>query len=116
MSLFFHPFVSYHNFAFKPSDDDLRMQNKQQGLGFYLSPTDIVIDTASLKKIAAQLFTGGSIVGAYLLALANPTPTQQGQCMLTATQSSLIQAAMVERNESCSLNMTLASILDADGT
>eukprot|EP01046_Picozoa_sp_COSAG06_P055026 COSAG06_NODE_9981_length_1775_cov_1.859189_1_plen_491_part_00 len=86
-------------------------QNKNQGLGFQLGP--IVIDTQYLKRLAAQLMTGGALVYGYLLALANPS-TGHDQCGLTAVQTAMIQAAMVERNSSCVLNMTLASILNSE--
>ena len=46
--------------------------------------------------------------------MASPA-TEQEQCGLSAVQTGMIQAAMAERNASCALNMTLASILDATG-
>ena len=73
-----------------------------------------VLDTDKLKALAAQLITGGGIVVAYLLAMASP-PAGHEQCELSAVQAGMIQAAMAERNASCALNMTLASILDAGG-
>ena len=87
-------------------------QNKGQGLGFKLGRT--VVDTEKLKTAAAQFVAGGSIVVAYLLAMAS-TATGHEQCGLSAVQTGMIQAAMAERNASCALNMTLASILDAGG-
>ena len=87
-------------------------QNKGQGLGFKLGRT--VLDTDKLKSAAAQAITGGGFVVAYMLAMASP-PAGHEQCGLSAVQSGMIQAAMAERNASCALNMTLASILDATG-
>ena len=43
--------------------------------------------------------------------MASPAAGQE-QCGLSAMQTGMIQAAMVERNASCALNMTLASIVD----
>ena len=84
-------------------------QNKKQGLGFMLGKT--VVDTQYLKVVAAQLITGGALVGAYLLALANPSAGQD-QCALSAVQASTIQALQAERNSNCSMDMTVPSILN----
>ena len=46
--------------------------------------------------------------------MASPAAGHE-QCGLSAVQTGMIQAAMAERNASCALNMTLASILDATG-
>ena len=96
----------------KDRPDETVRQNKGQGLGFKLGRT--VVDTDKLKAVAAQLVVGGGLVVTYLLAMASPAPGHE-QCGLSAVQSGMIQAAMAERNESCVLNMTLASILGAGG-
>ena len=99
-------------FVCRPPLTKLCEQNKGQGLGFKLGRT--VLDTDKLKTVAAQAITGGGLVVAYMLAMASP-PAGHEQCGLSAVQSGMIQAAMAERNASCALNMTLASILDATG-
>ena len=88
-------------------------QNNGQGLGFVLAGT--VIDKRSLKAMFLKLVTALSTVIGYLLVLADTTTnnTAVGDmvCDLTAVQKATVRSVLAERNESCSYNMTVASVL-----
>ena len=81
---------------------DYCVQNKWQGLGFKLFDS-IVLDKEYLKSVSAKLITIGGAVYYYVFEIASPV--DQDQCDLNAVQTSMIQ--------SCALNMTLASVLEA---
>ena len=90
-------------------------QNSGQGLGFKVGHT--VIDRKTLSSAAAKLVTGFTTIYAVLLALgANPggsagAGATADVCELSATQVSMVQSVLQERNASCSFNMTLDAIL-----
>ena len=71
-----------------------------------------VIDTHYLQQTLAKLISVGMIVVSYLLSM-NPSYSYYGhdQCALSEAQIGTIRAVLVERNSSCNMNMTLASII-----
>ena len=91
------------------------LQNSGQGLGFKLGHT--VIDRKTLTSAAAKLVTGFTTVYAVLLALgANPGGSAGAGaavdvCELSATQVSMVQSVLQERNASCAYNMTVDAVL-----
>ena len=88
-------------------------QNNGQGLGFVLAGS--VLDRRSLKAMFIKLVAGLSTVVGYLLVLAETTTTDTAVgdmvCDLTAVQKATVRSVLAERNESCSYNMTVASVL-----
>ena len=91
------------------------MQNNGQGLGFKLGHT--VIDRKTLTSAGAALVTGFTTVYAVLLALGKNPGASAGAgaavdvCELSATQVSMVQSVLQERNASCSFNMTVDAVL-----
>ena len=88
-------------------------QNNGQGLGFVLAGS--VLDKRSLKVMFLKLVAALSTVVGYLLVLADDVDTNNTVgdmvCDLTAVQKSMVRSVLAERNESCSYNMTVASVL-----
>ena len=74
-----------------------------------------VLDRRSLKAMFIKLVAGLSTVVGYLLVLADTTTidTAVGDmvCDLTTVQKATVRSVLAERNESCSYNMTVASVL-----
>eukprot|EP01043_Picozoa_sp_COSAG02_P064089 COSAG02_NODE_9268_length_2272_cov_1.151334_2_plen_467_part_00 len=88
-------------------------QNNGQGLGFVLAGS--VLDKRSLKAAFVKLISTLSTVISYLLVLADDVATNTAaggaMCDLTAVQKATVRSVLAERNESCSYNMTVASVL-----
>ena len=74
-----------------------------------------VLDKRSLKGMFLKLVTALSTVVGYILVRADDVATDSvvGDmvCDLTAVQKSMVRSMLAERNESCSYNMTVASVL-----
>ena len=74
-----------------------------------------VLDKRSLKAAFLKLVAAISTVVGYLLVLADTTTSdiavEEMVCDLTAVQKATVRSVLAERNESCSYNMTLASVL-----
>jgi hypothetical protein len=91
-------------------------QNSGQGLGFVLMGT--VVDKKTLQTAAFQLIGALTTVVTALFALQTPSSaahaTAAGDelCTLSAVQTSIIQSMLMDRNASCSYNISLASIID----
>ena len=91
------------------------LQNSGQGLGFKLGHT--VIDRKTLTSAAAKMGTGCTTIYAVLLALGGKPGASAGAgaaadvCELSATQVSMVQSVLQERNASCSFNMTVDAVL-----
>ena len=94
----------------------MRAQNSGQGLGFTLGYT--VIDRKTLTSAAAKMVTGFTTIYTVLLALGDKVgfASVAGEaaadvCELSATQISMVQSVLQERNASCSYNMTVDAVL-----
>lgn len=74
-----------------------------------------VLDKRSLKAMFLKLVAALSTVVGYLLVLADTTTSDIAVgdmvCDLTAVQKSMVRSVLQERNESCTYNMTVASVL-----
>ena len=91
------------------------MQNSGQGLGFKLGHT--VIDRKTLTSAAAKMVTSFTTIYSVLLALGEKPGGAAGSaaavdvCELSATQVSVVQSLLQQRNASCSFNITVDAIL-----
>ena len=75
-----------------------------------------VLDKRSLKAMFLKLAAAVSTVVGYILVLADDFATSDiaagdAMCDLTAVQKSMVRSMLAERNESCTYNMTVASVL-----
>lgn len=74
-----------------------------------------VLDKRSLKAMFLKLVATLSSVVGYVLVLADDVATNIAAgdtvCDLTAVQKATVRSVLAERNESCSYNMTVASVL-----
>ena len=74
-----------------------------------------VLDKRTLKAMFLKLVAALSTVVGYLLVLADTTTSDIAVgdmvCDLTVVQKATIRSVLAERNESCSYNMTVASVL-----
>ena len=90
------------------------MLRSTQGLGFVVFGT--VLDKRALKRLGVSM---GSVLSTgipLISALAKPAgyefgSAEQVSCALTASEINAVQTAFLQRNTTCSFNMTIDSVL-----